>query len=63
VAVSVDAITQADLSIPRPDHPFLTPDGSVDPIWYRFLADQARMINSIKELTNAIKTEVDTQHP
>lgn len=63
VAVSVDEITQEDLRMPNQEHPFLTPEGRIDPIWHRFLSDTVRMINSQKELLNAVRTEVNTQHP
>jgi len=63
VAVSVDEVTQADTKIPRPDHPLLQSNGTVDPIWYRFLSNLSSSNNQIKELANAIKTEVDAQHP
>lgn len=63
MAVSQSAITRADIVIPGPNHPFLTPKGTVDPIWYAFLLNMANMSNDAKTLANAIKTEVDTQHP
>jgi len=63
VAVSADSVSRADLVPPGPNHPFLTPSGTVDPIWYAFLLNLANMSNDLKTLANATKAEVDTQHP
>lgn len=63
MAVSESEITRADLVPPGPNHPFLTSEGTVDPIWYNFLNNIANMSNELKTLSNAIRTEVNTQHP
>ena len=63
MAVSEAAITQEDLVLPKPDHPVIMSNGMIDPVWYRFFSDLIRMENYNKELTNAIRTEVNTQHP
>lgn len=34
------------LAPPSPTERFLMPDGSVNPVWYRFLLDIARKLNA-----------------
>lgn len=63
MAVDADAIARADLRIPDPKHPFLNADGTVDRVWFVYLNNLTNTINELKTLANAIKTEVDTQHP
>jgi hypothetical protein len=54
------AVSQPAVRIPDANHPLIRrgPNGEsfVDPVWHRYLSD-------LTALLNALRTEVNTQHP
>lgn len=67
MAVSEAALPTAFPAVPGQEHPFVVNVNGVmqiDPVWHRYLViEREKLLKQIVILTNALRTEVNTQHP
>lgn len=69
MAVSKPAVTEKPVRLPDASQPFGYVDGDrdkpvyIDPVWYRALLALADRDAVIADLVNAVRAEVNAQHP
>lgn len=66
VAVSTPAVSEAAILLPEASHPVAYIENGrvfLDPVWRRTLQKVVDRQREIAVLANAIRTEVNTQHP